>query len=884
MKQKIVGLFCILMMICGCNLCENECINLERHTAKVPEPPKNFQAIAGNGSVLLTWKSFDDSNYKYILSYDGQEIEVTAADGYFTVSDLENGKEYEFFLYSQEIGKLKSEPATAKATPDEKLNVIPEKPAFHIWFVAFDESNYPTGDSREGYNAFNVGGDFTDGIVTEPKEILNDVEEVSKYVLKYSGATYAILRDNEDIHWYTMRKVGYHWEVWGYVYNTIFENSDAVLDETITELEFATALDLQKYNTKLKPGVKLTTRGYYEESDGGAATYYTALRTNDKKFSTMRTGTGQIVNYELQDMTVNVRQFGAGYCRQVTSGEEDISCPYADWQDEEKAKYEINDDVPRFWEAMSILSENSEDAKHATKIFIHPGEYRFAQQFNVGMKNFTMEGVRDTDGKCKSVIYTDNGYQTWWEFFFSIWWSENMVMDGVRIEARETKPTRYYRQLVLVDCNYVTIKNCEVYVDQHVQDDDPTLDRQYTNVTLYSAVKNSKVENCILTNLSGVERGACVGVMDFYGRGTENVEILNNTMYQNCHDEMLGIFSSQYWYAPTAYVHNVRVAGNTMYPSSSTATRRVMAVTLGYNDSYGLEDIVFEKNHIIAEIPSNLITCGTVDNTTYIRDNIIDLNVTGSGGVIFDSRSNVVIEGNTINFLEESKGWCSVFKNKGKFIGNKVNVYGNLGSFSYLGGEMSDNEFNVYGSVGNFTKDVDIIKDNVFNVHPGSTPITQMFCYDTLKENDFAVDNIEICGNEINYNVTAEDEEAFISSNYGIDWGWNAFHCLSVGGQLGDKERKILFTGNTIKAPNVSANNKHLMYFSFKEEDKLHSYVFENNKLEKYTWVRSQIGSKFNVTYDNADLFGNKLEFDTTVPEGSRKGKNYIKGAGSTEN
>ena len=138
MKQKIVGLFLLLMMICGCNLCENECVNLEKRTAKVPETPKKFQAIAGNASVLLTWKSFDDSNYKYILSYDGKEIEVTAADGYFTVSDLENGKEYEFFLYSQEIGKLKSESVTAKATPDEKFNVIPEKPAFHIWFVAFD--------------------------------------------------------------------------------------------------------------------------------------------------------------------------------------------------------------------------------------------------------------------------------------------------------------------------------------------------------------------------------------------------------------------------------------------------------------------------------------------------------------------------------------------------------------------------------------------------------------------------------------------------------------------------------------------------------------------------------------------------------------------------
>ena len=126
--------------------------------------------------------------------------------------------------------------------------------------------------------------------------------------------------------------------------------------------------------------------------------------------------------------------------------------------------------------------------------------------------------------------------------------------------------------------------------------------------------------------------------------------------------------------------------------------------------------------------------------------------------------------------------------------------------------------------------------------------------------------------------------EFSIVSNYGIDWGWNAFHCLSVGGQLGDKERKILFTDNIVKAPNVSAENKHLMYFSFKEEDKLHSYIFENNKLEKFTWLRSQMGAKINVTYNNTDLHGNKLEFDSALSDGTRKGKNYIIGAGSTEN
>lgn len=874
MLKRKSRVFLLILMICACtgNLCENECVNLEKR-AKL-DSPKNFQAISGNASVLLTWDKVDNADYKYVLSYEKNEIEISPDVGYFTVENLENGKTYEFALAAQKAGNLTSDLVKVTATPGENLNKIPQIPAFNIWFKVFDQGNYPVGDSDEGYKIYNEGGVITNGIVSETKEIINNTKEVSELIIKYSSATYAILRDGEDVRWFTMKKVGYHWEVWGYIYNVAFENSNAELDETITELELDTALDLQKYGKKLNNGVKITTCGYYEKNDGGGATYYTALRTNGKKFSTMRTGTGQIVNYQLQNHTINIRQFGAGYCRQITTGNEDISCPYSDWQSEEKVKYEINDDHPRFEEAKIILAENSDNDKLSTKIIVPTGEYRIGQQFNIGKKNFTMAGVRDTGGKCKSVIYTDNGYQTWWEFFFSIIESQNMTLDSIRIEARETKTAKYYRQLVLVDSSDVTVKNCEIYVDEHVQDDDSSLDRQYTNVTVYSGVKNATVENCVLTNHSGVERGACVGVMDFYGHGTENIKILNNTMYQNCHDEMLGVFSSQRWYAPDAYVHNVLISGNTMYPTNSTASRRVMAVTLGYNDSYGLENIVFEKNHIIAQIPSNLITCGTLDNTTYIRDNIIDLNMTGSGGVIFDSRENVVIENNTINFAEDSTGICSVFKNKGKFVGNTVNVYGKLGSFSYLGGEISDNEFNIYGCVDSFTLDVDTVKNNVFNVHPGSRPITKMFCYDSFNESVYKVTDIEICGNTINYNVTAEDETTFINEkSWDKNWGWNAFHCLSVGGQFGAIDRKIKFTDNTINAPNVSSVNKHLMFYSFKESNTLNSYVLQNNKLEKFTWIRSQMGAEFELKYsNNVDLGGEVLEFD------KKSEKNYIIG------
>jgi hypothetical protein len=62
------------------------------------------------------------------------------------------------------------------------------------------------------------------------------------------------------------------------------------------------------------------------------------------------------------------------------------------------------------------------------------------------------------------------------------------------------------------------------------------------------------------------------------------------------------------------------------------------------------------------------------------------------------------------------------------------------------------------------------------------------------------------------------------------------------------------------------------MYYSFKENDALNDYVLQNNKLEKFTWVRSQMGNTFNIVYDNVDMDGKSLNFDKD------SGKNYIIG------
>ena len=162
----------------------------------------------------------------------------------------------------------------------------------------------------------------------------------------------------------------------------------------------------------------------------------------------------------------------------------------------------------------------------------------------------------------------------------------------------------------------------------------------------------------------------------------------------------------------------------------------------------------------------------------------------------------------------------------------------------------------------------------------GSRPITSMFVYDTLADSDYTTENIEICGNTVNYEITAEDEAAFINEkSWDKNWGWNGFHCLAVGGKNGNTAKKIMFSDNTINAPSVSSINKHLMFYSFKESDTLNSYVLQNNKLEKFTWIRSQMGAEFELKYsNNVDLGGEVLEFD------NKSEKNYIIGMDNVGN
>lgn len=919
MKKKIVLYiavvsFCLFFLGCKVSVTSS-------YETKLLAPMK-FSAKGGNGCVMLVWDLPEENTseeVEYFVEYDGKTVPVDKSACCKKISDLKNGTEYTFSLYGQKMqsGK-KGYVSTAKATPSEDGLDMAESvhQGYVVWFNLYERKDKKTC----------VANNTNDGRIVWPSDLASSYDpqrdisayednytEVEKLIVRVPSNITDSLRENEAIHWWCISRPGYRYEVCGYIYNTLFEASDAPYYDGEYPVEFDTVASLQSFNKKFEEGKIIRTLGYFEKDDGGGTQYITAERTNGRTYSTLRTATGQIVNIdedaEFDDRKLNFRQLGAGVCRQITY---EMRKKYPDenfnlytGSDPSIPKY--NDDVPRLFEAIELLRENRINADEKITLYVPSGSYRCGGNVSLGEKNLVIcgDGMPYSEGeefaglsesgtgyyytstdyenknispyKCSSIFYTDNYYTTWWEFFFQIWGAENLTLDKIRIEARETKYQPYYRQLVVLCSDNVCIKNCEVYNDENVhkyEDEGTYQDKQFTTLTFYSGAKNCVADNNVLYNMCGVDRGASAGVMDFYGDHTKNITISNNIMYQNCHDELLGVFSSKHWYKPDASVEGVYIRGNKLYPQNSAARRRTMVVTMAYDDSYNITDVVFEKNYIAGEFPSNCMTFGHFgaygesSDTEYctIQDNVFDMKVTASSGVIFDSRRNVVVKNNTINFVPGSTGLCTVFKRGGLFTGNTVNVSADasIGGIGYTAGRIEKNTFNIEGKCWNLTNGCFNVKDNVFNI---AHPMTSFFSLPNANENAI------ISGNTVNYNIPHKDDYDIAAKAAGEKYytkGWEHTHVLSASvypvGKKSDgsdvwptESFRIEFTGNTINAPYASTTNKHLVFFG-KGTDP-NEYIITGNKTEKFTWVRSQMGSRRNITYDNTTTAGVSLLF-----------------------
>lgn len=644
------------------------------------------------------------------------------------------------------------------------------------------------------------------GYITEGKEVCNNPEVVNNMVVKVPADVSKLLQENESIEWFSVKKVGYSWRIYGEIYNEKVENSKASYNDT-DYLKVDTIKDMEKIDEKLKVGTIIETSGFYEKGDGGAAKYEISFRSNKTNFMTFTTQTGQYANYVIEGDSINVKQLGAGVCEQITYN---------------TSVKENNDDAQRINEAITYISNVG-----GGTIYFPEGEYRCADKIHVRGTNYTLKG----EGS-KSVLYTDNGYKGKDEHFITISGATNVGIDGLRVEARETKWVAYYRQCSVMFSTGITIKNSEFLVHDNVIAYDGNTDRQYTNITLYSAWHDVLVDNCVMEQMGCVERGACVGVIDMWNNKSTNATITHCTMKQNAHDEMIGIFTTS---KDTAGIDGVHIANNNMYTTSaSNVSKKTMAITVSYDVSKNLKNVVIENNYVKAEIPTNFMTFGTIENCR-VSGNTFDIVKTSGSGVIFDTRKGVTIENNNIQISSVGNGnLAHIFKRYGVFKNNTVNCDCHVYSFMYQGGKAYDNRVTM-------TAGCDVIAISPEEV------IGNTFYIDGYVKNFISYDSISydstIANNEFNYMY--DDTKEAQTMNV-----WSGSYAVYAGFHAAMHDNTVTFVNNTINAPNCAATNKHLLGYGVGDSTP-QNFVIENNKVGKYTGVRSFYGAWGNITFEN---------------------------------
>lgn len=546
-------------------------------------------------------------------------------------------------------------------------------------------------------------------------------------------------------------------------------------------------------------------------------------------------------------------------------------------------------------------------------------------------------GSSDFNG---SVLYTDNGSNFGGFGIFGP--ANNVTVDGITLEARETDSKKtfwhsvddsefgpytdinyegrgtcektmadeqwYSRQVSISQCSNVTIKNCEFIITSHVRDEavnqngneykynsDGTIqlyqanpyveacdlhtDKQFTSVTFFDSWKNVTVDDCLLYNMSGVFRGASFGFLDIYGGQCNNGTLSNNTLFHNCHDEQIGIFTltpSAGNYKENEYIDGVNITGNKIYPMSDEHVdkikSRVMVISVGYDFSKNINNVSIKGNTFYAEnLPSKLITFGGFVSdgrkNIVVSDNII--NMKNSGGVyLFETRPYVEIKNNIINFESDSGTiYGSIFDctNKDhsvepKFVNNVVNVNCNYaGSITHNGGKstngiVSGNQIYIKGNQTNslFLGNSQVTNNKITIDGRMKT----VYFADSNKElaSDILIDNNALI---YNFDDTSDDYTLPQASGGFYQTGRTGCTFVDIASKSVKDDYCVYISNNQIKAPLCTTRNKHLLRYT----NPSFTVSITKNKLQKFFYLRglSEANQDKIIYSNNCDSKGNAL-------------------------
>ena len=541
-----------------------------------------------------------------------------------------------------------------------------------------------------------------------------------------------------------------------------------------------------------------------------------------------------------------------------------------------------------------------------------------------------------------TVLYTDNGSK--FDGFNIFGPANNVVIEGITLEARETDSKKtfwhsesdsihgpytdinyegrgtceytqadqqwYSRQVMISECSNVTIRNCEFIITSHIRDEavytngdeykynsDGTIfkyktndyvedcdlhtDKQFTSITFFDSWKNVTVDDCLIYNMSGVFRGTSFGFLNMYGGQSNNGTLSNSTLYHNCHDEQIGIFTltpNAGNYKTTQYIDGVNIVNNKIYPMRDEHVDkikpRVMVVSVGYDTAKNIKNVNISKNKIDAEnLPSKLFTFGGW--VTDGRENIIvsenTINMKNSGGVyMFETRPYVEIKNNVINLdSDNNRIGGSIFdctswdeSIQPKFINNIVNVNCDyLGSISHNGntltnGIVNNNTINIKGNQSEYLFNSNSeYKNNKITINGRMKTIFNIDSSHKLTKNILIEENL------LTYNFNDSSDDYSLSQSEGGFFHTGREGCTFVDFSANNKNNfSLIVNGNKIIAPNCTTKNKHLLRYT---KTTLPVFIL-NNKLEKLFYLRSESQSDFEKIEftNNTKLNGEQLKKD----------------------
>ena len=516
-----------------------------------------------------------------------------------------------------------------------------------------------------------------------------------------------------------------------------------------------------KERMELSEGTIVYTLGYYECADNGESEYKivaTEEESNDEKIVKLNNGLNAIL--QVNDGYITVDQYGA-------KGDGNIDS----WK-------QIQDS---FQSGVSRIA------------FGYNKEYKVTKALWLNIPNIEIMG----NG---AILFTDNDYASkTTEWFFNII-NNNIKLDSLIIQARETIDVGYKTQLCVMKASKIEIKNCSFLVPNTV-----VSNKEYTNIDLYTGWHDIVIDNCKMEILHDGIAGGCIWIRDLYKLGCNNLIFTNNSCKKICHDEILAAFLGN--------IENITIANNNFCMQENTHLPSEMCFTLG-SEGATLKNVIFENNTIDA-ISSGGVIWSTNVTDIKVKNNKIKYTKSNT-----TSKAYVIKAYNCSNFRLTDNN--IEIQNKNQEITQIIN------SVSVVDNNIIKCETNITGDVINDASEVknnEIYLDNsVDTIFKNSNKI--------LNNKVVAKDNVNKFFEYYNIKLKTDyDIRENVIEYYNVDDTSTIRHLLIING-VGMNDYKIYFNYNNVIAPNSSSQNR-LLFFVIKDNDRQNLYI-NGNKIEGF--------------------------------------------------